>query len=160
MAIKIEEINRQPLVAALNAAAGKATASTIRDLERLKEAVKFVDLDLERRFDLPKFVNFKALFTSGGKSAYVTKLTLLRSGGIWHLDSAIRKRPSYRSDYVRYEADPRTYDMFRIFAKDGRSMPSVDIGEEVCPLSGHEQLQIMALQREQTKQRRVRRAKL
>jgi len=156
----IEEFNKQTLAAALEAAAGKATAATIRDWEGLKEAVKFVESDLERRFDLPNVVNFKALFTSGGTSAYVTKLTLLRSGGIWHLDTAIRKRPSYRSDYVRYEADPRTYEMFRIFAKDGRSMPSVDVGEEVCPLSGHEQLQIMALQREHKKSRRVRRAKL
>ncbi len=153
MAIRIEEANKQILVQALETSAGKAIASTIRDWEGLEKALDLVKLDLERRFELPDVVNLRALFTGGGTWADVTKLTFLRSGGVWHLEAAVRKRPTFMRNYIRYEADSYAYEMFRLYVRDGRSMPSVDYGEDRI-LSAHEQLNLVAIQRQKADSQR------
>lgn len=158
MAVKIEEANREILVEELEKNAGKVRTTTIRDWEGLKKALDLVKLDLERRFELPDVVNFKALFTKGGTRADVTKLTFLRSGGVWYLETAVRKRPTFMKDYVRYEADTYAYEMFRLYVRDGRSMPSVDYGE-VRILSAHKQLNLAAIQRQKAEARRNRNTK-
>tara|TARA_R110002049_G_scaffold38650_1_gene119810 strand:+ start:122 stop:607 length:486 start_codon:yes stop_codon:yes gene_type:complete len=153
MPIKIAEANKQILVETLEESAGKSITSTIRDWEGLEKALKLVKLDLERRFKLPDVVNFRAKFTGGGAWADVTKLTFLRSGGVWHLETAVRKRPTFMRDYVRYEADTYAYEMFRLYVRDGRSMPSVDYGDDRI-LSAHEQLNLVAIQRQKAESRR------
>ena len=148
--VAIDQANIQSIETTLARAAGGARRSTILTYVHLVTALNLVQADLARRFPVPAGIDFRVVYVPVTEGhAKTSELVFLRASDIWHLDS-VRSRlpvrgcltPGHKHS-IRYLVDSGYYDAFTMYARDGRSLPSVDCCES-RPLTAHEKIRLAA----------------
>jgi hypothetical protein len=119
--------NRSVIETLLKQVAGKAVISTITTFEDLEKALVCVTRDMEKRFPVPANVDFSVRYVHAGGHCLTSELTFRRSEEQWHLESVRRRNPlPDRGPWIKYILDPWAFAVFKIHARDGRSMRSVE----------------------------------
>lgn len=148
--VAIDQVNIRSIEATLTQAAGGARRSTILTYGQLVTACNVVQSDLARRFPVPAEIDFRVVYVPVTEGhAKTSELVFLRASNIWYLDS-VRSRLPLRGcltpghpHSIRYSVDRGYYDAFTTYARDGRSLPSVDCCES-RPLTAHEKIRLAA----------------
>ena len=127
--LSIHPDNRSVIEDHLREAAGKAKSQTITTFDAMIRALDLVRRDLARRFPVPEALDFSVRYVHSRGLGYclTTELIFRRSGGVWCLDG-VRKRSPLRCPHpwITYLLEPWSFAVFGLYARDGRSMRSVE----------------------------------
>jgi hypothetical protein len=137
--------NRLAIEDILQKVAGRAVLSTIRTYPEAEMALTCVQKDFDLRFPVPKSLNFSVRYVFAGAHRVTTELVFCRNDGRWFLDSVVRTGPFLGSGtWIKYRVDAWAYANFKLRARDGRSMRSVEwTGEE---MTAHQRVALAKLE--------------
>ncbi len=157
--LPIQSTNPAVIEGLLKQVAGKAVYGTITTFEGMQEALRCVTSDLARRFPVPDDLDFSVRYVHAGGHCLTSELIFRRGGGTWFLESVGRRNPlPCRGPWIKYLPDAWAFSVFELFAKDGRSMNSVE--STGGTLTAHQKVALIKLTASLPRRRRKKSASL